>query len=82
MPLLLLHLLKSNHSDFAGHRKDLLTMLDWMQLVEQKMKAKDFLSIEKAYGDIIYHQYNLHLLEHEKLQGKVRYFHWPDAPSK
>lgn len=48
-------------------RSELLTARDWLKIVAEKAKAP--ITVEEAYNEIIYHQYNLHLIEPQKFAG-------------
>ena len=52
-------------------RSELLTARDWMRIVLEK--AKNPVTIEEAYDDIVYHQYNLHLINPKAFEGKSKW---------
>ena len=52
-------------------RSELLNARDWLRIVAQKAKAP--ITIQQAYNDIIFHQYNLHLIEPQRFAGSSKW---------
>jgi hypothetical protein len=52
-------------------RTELLSARDWMRLAIEKSQSP--ISIEEAYDDIIFHQYNLHLVNPDAFAGKSKW---------
>lgn len=55
-------------------RSELLNARDWLRIVVEK--AKRPITLQEAYDDIVFHQYNLHLIDPSKFAGKSRWS-WP-----
>ena len=65
-------LCQSSNGEFVcNRRKELLTMQNWTALVE--FKSKYPITISEAHDHILKEQYNLHLMDTTKFQGKVKW---------
>ena len=52
-------------------RSELLNARDWLRIVAEK--AKRPITLQEAYDGIVFHQYNLHLIDTNKFAGKSRW---------
>ena len=63
---------------FSLCRNELLTMFDWNRIVNDLLDHNITLK-NKDYDDLIIHQYNLNLLDHSAIQGKIKYYKWESS---
>jgi len=54
-------------------RKDMLTAIEWLQLVAEKKSKLDHQQLDEFYNTIIRQQYNLHLIRPEQFLGKSKW---------
>lgn len=52
-------------------RTELLSAREWMRIAIKKSQSP--ISIDEAYDDIIFHQYNLHLVDRDAFAGKSKW---------
>ena len=53
-------------------------MFDWNRIVNDLLDHNITLK-NKDYDDLIIHQYNLNLLDHSAIQGKIKYYKWESS---
>lgn len=55
-------------------RAELLHFANWSRLLDGlAMNASRLRSVEEIYNQEIYYQYNLHLMNHSRFEGRIRY---------
>jgi hypothetical protein len=67
-----------HHLPNIGHKrrlkKELLSWENWSQILAEKKTHP--LSVQYVYDNIIYQQYNLHLIDYRAIAGKVKFVRW------
>jgi len=48
-------------------------MQNWTELVAEKSQHPHAISIEEAHGHILREQYNLHLMDLSRIEGKAKW---------